>query len=44
MKFLYIKEHNINKILYNLHLENASKWKRIWNMIYDNIEIDIERK
>jgi nitric oxide reductase activation protein len=38
IKFWYIKKH-LNKILYELRLENALKWNNLWNMIHSNIEM-----
>jgi predicted transport protein len=40
---LYTKKHP-NKILYNLHLENAANWNNPWHIICLNIETTIQQK
>lgn len=44
IKYWCTKEQYLNQILYNLHLENACQWRQLWNMIYLNIETEIEQK
>jgi hypothetical protein len=43
IKFLFTKKH-LNKILYNLHLENAANRNNLWHIIYLNIETTIQQK
>jgi hypothetical protein len=44
IKFWYTKKQHLNKILYSLYLENAFKWKNLWNVIHFNIETKTEQK
>jgi hypothetical protein len=38
IKFLYRKKHQLNKLLYNLHLECSNYWNGMWQHIQNNID------
>jgi hypothetical protein len=44
IKFWYIKKQQLNKVLYNLHLENGHVWKNLWTIINQSITEKVEQE
>jgi hypothetical protein len=44
IKFLYAKKQELNKTLYNLHLQAANELGRSWDIISQNITQKLEQK
>ena len=44
IKFWYTKKQHLNKSLYLLHLENATNWNNLWNLVYLNIDNMVQQK
>ena len=44
IKFLYKKKDKLNEILYKTHLQAASEWGKIWDLIRNNRHNNVNRE
>jgi hypothetical protein len=42
IKFLYKKKQQLNRLLYESHLDNAFVWDKLWNVLESNIDEKLE--
>jgi hypothetical protein len=43
IKFLCLKKQQLNSELYTLHLLNDHSWDNSWKLIYDDININLNK-
>ena len=44
IEFLYMKKTNLNKTLFQIHLQLANEWDNVWNLLHDTIHVALENK
>jgi len=44
IKFLYKKKDKLNEILYKTHLQEASEWGKVWDLIRDSVHDTVDRE